>query len=235
MSGKLLESLMARRSLLARLGVGVGLVSAFGASSPKLLAEAGPDSSWRPARHEQDDWLDKIPGQHRFVFDTTTPDGLALALRFARNYYRTNEGAYSLKDSDLAVVIIARHKATSLAYTDAMWAKYGKQLSEQSGFNDPKTKEPPKMNLYAAAGESDDPEDVTGAMDTLIKKGANFAVCRTASGGISRRIAKATGGDADAILKEIGANLVPNGRLVPAGIVCVNRAQERGYSFVGPA
>jgi len=27
------------------------------------------------------------------------------------------------------------------------------------------------------------------------------------------------------------ANLVPNARIVPAGIVAVNRAQERGYSF----
>src|ERR1700732_2180820 len=88
MSGKLLESLMARRSLLARLGVGIGLAGAFGANSPKVLADTGSDTSFRPARHAQDDWLDKIPGQHRFVFDTTTPDGLALALRFARNYYR---------------------------------------------------------------------------------------------------------------------------------------------------
>ena len=28
------------------------------------------------------------------------------------------------------------------------------------------------------------------------------------------------------------ANLVPNARLVPAGIVEVNRAQERGYALV---
>src|SRR6201996_8035546 len=125
MSGKLLESLMARRSLLARLGLGVGIVGAVGASSPKLLAEAGPDASWRPARHEQDDWLDKIPGQHRFVFDTTTPDGLALALRFANNYFTANENAYGVKDRDLAVVIVARHKSTSFAYSDAIWAKYG--------------------------------------------------------------------------------------------------------------
>ena len=38
----------------------------------------------------------------------------------------------------------------------------------------------------------------------------------------------------DAILDEIGANLIPNSRFVPAGIVAVNRAQEHGYSFVTP-
>ena len=38
-------------------------------------------------------------------------------------------------------------------------------------------------------------------------------------------------GDSDAILKEIGANLIPNAHFVSAGIVAVNRAQEKGYSF----
>jgi intracellular sulfur oxidation DsrE/DsrF family protein len=65
----------------------------------------------------------------------------------------------------------------------------------------------------------------------LIKKGVQFAVCQTASQGIAGRIAQATGGDTETILKEIGANLIPNSRFVPAGIVAVNRAQERGYSF----
>ncbi len=49
-------------------------------------------------------------------------------------------------------------------------------------------------------------------MDGLIKKGVQFGVCNTASRGISGRIAKATGGNADAILAEIGANLIPNAR-----------------------
>jgi hypothetical protein len=53
-------------------------------------------------------------------------------------------------------------------------------------------------------------------------------------GNIAGRTAKATG-DTDAIIKELGANLVcPNARLVPAGIVAVNRSQERGYSIVSP-
>ena len=34
-------------------------------------------------------------------------------------------------------------------------------------------------------------------------------------------------------LNELAANLLANAHLVPAGIVAVNRAQERGYSFVG--
>jgi len=234
MSGTWLQSLMARRSFLARLGAGAGVLGAAGIGAGAAAPQAAPDTHdapgalWRPARHTQDDWFDKIPGQHRFVFDTATPAGMALALRFAGNYFTANQNAYGLKDSDLAVVIVARHKSTSFAYTDAIWAKYGKQLSEQAEFTDPKTKEPPKINVYAAPGDG---SDEGGAMDELIKKGVHFAVCQMASRHIAGRIAKATGGDTDAILKEIGANLIPNSHFVPAGIVAVNRAQEKGYSF----
>jgi intracellular sulfur oxidation DsrE/DsrF family protein len=235
MNGKWLQSLMARRSFLGRLGLGVGIAGAAAVGAPGALADAASATSeetFRPARHAQDDWLDAIPGVHRYVFDCTTPDGLALALQFAGNYYTTNENAYGLKDTDLAVLIIARHHATAFGYKDAIWAKYGKQLSEQAEFTDPKTKDAPTVNLYAAAGDGQ--TGVAGRMDGLIKKGVQFGVCNTASRGISGRIAKATGGNADAILAEIGANLIPNARFVPAGIVAVNRAQEHGYSFVTP-
>lgn len=228
MNGKWLQSLMARRSFLVRLGMGAGVVGTTDISSPSEAAQDAPDAPWRPARHSQDDWYDEIPGQHRFAFDTTTPDGMALALRFANNYFTANENAYGLKDSDLAVVIVARHKSTSFAYSDAIWAKYGKELSEQAEFRDPKTKLPPKINVYAAPADG---SDQNGTMDALIKKGVHFAVCQMATRAIAGRIAKATGAEADAIFKEIGANLISNSHFVSAGIVAVNRAQEKGYSF----
>lgn len=229
MSGKWLQSLMARRSFLVQLGTGAGVLGATDISSPLAATEAAPDAPWRPARHPQDDWYDKILGQHRFVFDTTTPDGMALTLRFASNYFAANENAYGLKDSDLAVVIVARHKSTSLAYSSAIWAKYGKELSEQAEFRDPKTRTPPKINVYAGPADG---SDQSGSLDALIKKGVHFAVCQMATRAIAGRIAKATGAEADAIFKEIEANIISNSHFVSAGIVAVNRAQERGYSFV---
>jgi intracellular sulfur oxidation DsrE/DsrF family protein len=56
-------------------------------------------------------------------------------------------------------------------------------------------------------------------------------VCQVSSRGYAGGIAAATGGTADAVFNEMVANLLPNARLVPAGIVAVNRAQERGYSL----
>jgi hypothetical protein len=45
--------------------------------------------------------------------------------------------------------------------------------------------------------------------------------------GLARRVS----GDADAIHKELMANLIGNSHPVSAGIVTVNRAQERGYTL----
>lgn len=230
MEGKWLQSLMARRWFLARLGAGAGVVGVASMAGARAVPAqaAATDAPWRPARHAEDDWYDKIPGVHRFLFDTSSADGMGWAMQFASNYYNANQQSYGLKDSDLAVVIVARHKSTSFAYSDAIWAKYGKQLSEQSEYVDPKTKEAPKINIYGPAGETLQ----AGKMDALIKKGAQFAVCSTSTRGIATRIAKVNGLEIDAVIKEITSNLIGNAHMVPAGILAVNRAQERGYSFI---
>ena len=44
-------------------------------------------------------------------------------------------------------------------------------------------------------------------------------------------VAKVAGTDTDAVYKELVGNLLSNAHMVPAGIVAVNRAQERGYSL----
>ena len=66
-----------------------------------------------------------------------------------------------------------------------------------------------------------------------MRLGVQFAVCNLSTHGIASMIAGATGGKADDIYKELAANLIAKARLVPAGIVAVNRAHERGYSITG--
>lgn len=234
MSGEGTRAEMARRWFLARIGLGAGALGAGVIAPPAagalgLEAQAATESSWKPARHAQDDWFDKLSGSHRYVIDAASADGFGWALWFAGNYYAANQDAYGIKDSDLAVVIVARHKATSFAYSDAIWAKWGKQLSEQADFVDPKTKEQPKANWYAGPGDG---SQLSGKMDPLLKHGVQFAVCQMSTRAIATRIAKANGLELDAVVKEIVANLVPNSRMVPAGVVAVNRAQERGYSYL---
>jgi len=119
--------------------------------------------------------------------------------------------------------MVVRHKSTAFGYNDVIWAKYGTQLSKNANdFVDPKTKEVPVVNVYATSG---------GRMDSLLKRGAHIAVCQMATKAIAGTLARATGGNADAVFAELAANLVPNGHLVAAGILAVNRAQEHGYAL----
>ena len=224
---------LVRRLFLTRLGLGAGVIGASvvganvaGASVAAAPPAADAGGSWKPARHEQDDWYEQIPGQHRFLIDTDSADAMSWGMRFAGNYFNANINAYGLKESDLAVIIVARHRSTSFAYSNAMWAKYGKYFSEQAEFVDPKTKEAPTVNIYLTA------EEGQGApIDEMVKKGVHFAVCGMSSRAIAGRVAKGTGGKADDILKELTSNLVGNARIVPAGILAVSRAQERGYTL----
>jgi intracellular sulfur oxidation DsrE/DsrF family protein len=227
MNEKSVRSSIARRLFLARIGgMGVAGATIVGTAA---TAEVTAKPTWQPARHAQDDWFDKVPGVHRLLFDTASAEGMASALQFASNFFTANHEGYGLKDSDLAVVIVARHKSAPFGYNDAVWTKYGKQFSEHAEFLDPKTKQPPTVNLYTTLGDG---SGQPGRMDGLIKKGVHFAVCQMSTKRIAEKIAQANGLDGDSVLQEIAANLVGNARLVSAGIVAVNRAQEHGYTFV---
>jgi intracellular sulfur oxidation DsrE/DsrF family protein len=59
----------------------------------------------------------------------------------------------------------------------------------------------------------------------------HVAVCGTATRFFAGIAAGKSGMTADAVYRELVANLVRNSHVVPAGIVAVNRAQERGYTF----
>src|SRR6266571_1413071 len=190
-----------------------------------------------PERHEKNDWVDKVPGKHRMVFDTTTPDSLGNALAFANNFIRVNRNDYGLQNSDAAVIVIVRHNSTAFGYNDAIWAKYGVPISKRANFVDPKTKEAAKANLFNVSdygAQLPNRGTTLDALDALFKQGVQLAVCATSTRGYAGAIAEATGGNTDTIFNELVSNLVStNARMVPAGIVAVNRAQERGYSFVG--
>lgn len=218
------QSSAARRSFLSRLGSGVaGFGAVLAGGSSIAQAQSAGNSGWQPARHEQDTWLDQGAAQHRFIVDTTTAAGLDDGMLFANNYFIANQSGYGLKDSDLAVVIVLRHRSTAFGYNDAIWAKYGTAISQRINFTDPNTKRPPVVNVYKSGANA--------PLDNLSKRGVHFAVCQMATRRMAGAIAESTGGNADAIYTELAANLISNAHLVPAGIVAVNRAQERGYSF----
>jgi intracellular sulfur oxidation DsrE/DsrF family protein len=210
-----------RRSFLTRLNVGAASIAALAIGGRALAqTKAAAPARFEPARHEKDDWMDQVPGKHRMVFDTVSATGFGDALLFANNFMTANRNDYGLQNSDLAIIVIARHISTAFGYNDAMWAKYGAQMAPMSQLDNV-----PKTNPRSAGGFG---------VDTLAKAGVQFAICAMATRRIAGSIAQATGGNTDTINAELAANLVPNGRLVSAGILAVNRAQERGYTLVTP-
>ncbi len=232
MTDNYFKSLLKRRSFLRRMsGVVSVLGGALAVGTPAATAQTGGGESWKPARHSEDDWMDEVPGVHRFMFDNTNFSGFAGAMRFANNFMRVNNDAYGLRNNDLAVIIVARHNSTPFAFNDAMWGKYGVPLSARENIIDPKTNAPPTVNLFNTAGYGDELPTRGLMLESLFEKGLRLAVCEVATRGAAGRVARATGGDADSIFEEFTHNLVDNSRLVPAGIVAVNRAQERGYTF----
>ena len=214
------NDMRARRSLMSSIGA---FAAAFALGSRPAGAQTPAASTFTPARHPQDGWLDAIPGKHRVVLDVTSSLGVPDVVRFAGNTLTGNKTGYGLEEADLAVVVILRHSATAFAYSDAIWAKYGAALAGFTSYTDPGSTEPPTANPFASAPSN--------ALDGLAKRGVQFAVCDMASHGIARRLA-GQGGDADAIYKEMVANMIPSSRLVAAGVIAVTRAQEYGYGVI---
>jgi len=213
---------MLRRSFFSRVG---GVAAALGFVDQKA-ADAAPATpaaaagTFTPARHDVDNWFDELPGTHRVIFDTWTPSRFPDSLQFAGNIYRANKDGYGLTEKDLAVIIVVRHNTAPFAFNDAMWAKYNKAFSRRMDWVDPKTQEPPAVNLY------------TRQLTNFIKQGMHLAVCNLTTRAYTQIIARETQRPDDEIYKELTSNTVGNAHFVPAGVVAATRAQERGYSIV---
>ena len=223
-----------RRSFLSNLGAAAsaaGATLAVGSASAHAQAPAPADGHWQPARHPQDDWMDQLPGKHRYFFDSTTPERLEDAIQFTGNYYTASRGVYGLENADLAVIVGMRHRSAPFGFNDAMWAKYGVTLAKRAEFVDPKTKEAPKVNYFTPKAPAAPARPRSFA--SLIALGVNFSLCNLSTRAIAGLIADATGQKTDEVYTEITANLIDRARLVPAGIVAVNRAQEKGYAVTG--
>jgi hypothetical protein len=217
-----------RRRFVAQAAATVAAVGTAASAS----AQTAGGARFQPARHPADDWLDKIPGRHRIFIDAVTANGAGEAVLFANNLYVANQSGYSLGPSDLAIVICMRHFATPFAFNDAFWAKYGKLTGTMLKFNDPKTNEPPTTNVYRSTEYGMTLPNLGNSINDLLAKGTHLAICDMATHFFAGEAAKATGGNADALYKEFVASALPNSHFVAAGVVGVNRAQERGYTLI---
>jgi len=206
------QNMKQRRAIIA----GLGAMAAGTLTAGPAEAQAASSDSFTPTLHSQDEWMSAMKGQHRIVLDVTSPTGVPDAIRFAGNLLTGHKNGWGVEESDVAVLVCFRHGATPFGYTDAIWSKYGKTI-------DPKATPPPSANPYNSGEQAQ--------LAALSKRGVQFMVCGTASRGLAGRIA-GTGGDVEAVLKEMGANLISSARIVPAGVVGVAHAQERKFVLI---
>lgn len=216
---------------MARLAAGI---AAFGgasaASAGGVHAQPERRGPWAPTRHPQDDWLDQVPGKHRFFFDTLTATGAGEGITFATNFFVASKTGYGLEDADNAVVLCLRHFATPFAFSDAMWAKYGAVIGERIKFTDPKTSTAPVINVYLTTGYGQSLPNREITLTMLAQRGVHFAVCDMATRAFAGLAATRLQLKANDVYDELRASALPNSHFMAAGIVAVNRAQERGYA-----
>jgi hypothetical protein len=212
-----------RRALVA--GLGATLAALTTGARPLNAQSTARGNS--PVRHDQDRWMDELPSKHRVFVDTASRIGGQDGILFAGNLFNINESAYSVKSADVGLIICFRHQSTPYGYNDAMWAKYGQYFSQRL--------ELPKAVTVNPVNPAGPLEEGARTVATLADKGAVIAVCAQATRGMAGRIATATGGSQEAILKELLANPVRSGRFVPAGVVAATHAQEYGYTLLSCA
>lgn len=207
---------MIRRAFFSALAAAGAVFSTARPSSAAQASAAGGAVK----RHPQDAWLDQAPSGHRAVFDCWMSDTMGETVGFAGNWLRVNKEQYGLADSDLAVVIVVRHGSAPYAFAPELWTKYGTILAANMAANDPAAHPVPTTNVHAAR------------LQELGKQGMRLAVCTLSTRRYAQAIAKATAQDAEAVFKEITTHPVSPATFVPAGVVTLTRAQERGYALV---
>ena len=211
------QDTVVRRSFLARLAA-VGTAIAGVVALPSTSAA----ESSRAPTHPADAWLDDFKGQHKNIYDCTSVENGPMGWTFARNFLTANTGPiYQLKDADINAIVSVRHSASVYGFNDAMWAKY--KLGESQ-----------KVNDSSGAPAVKNPQ--VNVANDLAKRGVIVAVCGLALARISRTVASDAGAAAADVEADLRANLVtPTARVVAAGVIVTNRAQEKGfaYTYVG--
>jgi hypothetical protein len=222
----------ARRSLLSGLGAAAAALTIGSKTARAQAAAQTPAGAFQPARHPQDDWMNALPGKHRTVIDCAAATAAGTGIFYANNIFTANRNGYQLADSDVTVIVVLRHEATAYAYNDAIWGKYGSVLGPMVKISDPRTNQAPTVNPLDSPEFRTVMTSLGMTASAIVKRGAHFAICDMATNRIAGVIASAVKSTQPVIYKELVSNLLPNGHMVAAGVVAINRAQEYGYSML---
>ena len=210
-----------RRGFLGRLTAGTLALLGVAAGGTGSL-EAEP----RFARGT-DDWLDGLSGTHRQFFDAVSVNE-GFSLRYALAFLNTIAETYQTADKDISVIVGLRHRAIPLAFNDDIWARY--KLGEFLNITDPVTKMPATRNPYAFAKPGELPAPGM-AVEKLQARGVRFTCCNLALTALSGTTAEHAGLPKDVAKQEWLAGMFKGVMVVPSGVLAVNRAQKKEFTY----
>lgn len=208
-----------RRGFLAGIAAGAATLVAgrWSTANAEVAAMTG-------ASVAGDDWVAKITGKHKQVFDITSANG-GFGAAFPLNFIDSMKEAQKATDKDVSAVAVFRHMAMPLMLNDAMWSKY--KIGAMLDVKDPKTSGPATRNIFR-----DNVPMRPGLTyeQEMAQRGVIFVACNMALAALSGMSAP-KGVTADQAKKEWTANLLPGVYLAPSGVYAVNRAQEAGCTY----
>lgn len=205
----------ARRDFLAQIAGGAASLLAL---SP--LAGFAQSVASDRITGDGDAWMKSMKGKHKQIFHALRAEVMPMLM--AKNFLDSYVESYGAKPGQVNVVVGFHGGALSFGFNDAAWAKYS--LGKASDVNDPTTNAPATRNIFATGGDL--------AIDTLQKRGVVFLMCNTALRLRTMAIAKSLNVPYDPLYAELSASRLPGIILVPSLVVTINRAQERGFTYV---
>lgn len=209
-----------RRHVAATLLFGMVTLGLAAAVNPSDVAATDPAAA-------QDEWLTKLDGKHRMLFDAPSSNN-GIPLVHVLNYYDTYNKAYNVADKDIDGVLTFYGSTTFHGLNDAMWAKYN--LGAFLGEKDPAGK-PYTANPWRAKPIVIGMELPQASIESLQKRGATFIICNNALTIFAGLVAKAQGLDAEAVYADMKANILPGVTLVPGMVIAIDKAQQAGLSY----
>lgn len=214
-----------RRNFFGSLSKGLASIVAI----PQIFAPAKVSAAQNfspSAWGDAEQWLSKIKGKHRMVYDATSiHDGFSVIWSWV--FLDANNDSGSADDALTAMVVFRQH-AFALALNNEIWSSY--KLGKFLKISDPLTNVPATTNPYWDPPKGMMPESGM-SIKMLMDRGAMFCVCERSLIVNSSMVAKSRNLDAAQVKKEWIDGLLPGVQLVPAGVWAINRAQEHGCSY----
>ena len=218
-----------RRQFLGTIASGVAALSLSTIVSP-LSAEA--ENHFLAGGNDPDEWFKQIKGRHRIVFDVPQSNEI-FPFAWPRIFLATN-AATGTPEKDCSAVVVFRHLAIPYAMESRLWAKYN--FGEVFKAMDPKTGKPSTRNPFWKPANGDFKVPGLGVVpigiNELQESGVLFCACDMALTVYSGVVAEKMNLDPAEVKKDWVSGILPGVQVMPAGIWAINRAQEKGCSYV---